>query len=320
LLLSFLRLRDLRSGYGGALSVYFGLSAGLQQLEVSQVSLVLRNNVFEKCEVSVSAQGGNSYGGAVSIYMGAYSSSTPILRGDAAAAAGNTVVRNVNVTLDTSRFASCSARREFSTARFGSNVYGGSFSFYIGAYAWSLSDASSSSTCGATDVMGVDVRVQHVTSVDCSAFNSGTFFGANAYGGTMSVLYIGAYSYSRGFSGSSSSKCEATNVSGVSVQVSDSGCFNCSAVSSSKTSSAGANSYGGAMSLLYVGAYSFSGAPGNDDPDMYSKSFVATTQVDLLSIAIKNSSFENSTALSGECCLSNCFKCRRANTISNIRS
>jgi len=120
--------------------VYFGLSAGLQQLHVSHISLGLRNNVFESCEVSVSVSGGNAYGGAVSIYMGAYSSRLNF-SGDAAAAVGDTVVRNVSVTLDTARFASCSARREINGFGNGSNVYGGSFSFYIGAYAWSRSGA-----------------------------------------------------------------------------------------------------------------------------------------------------------------------------------
>ena len=47
LLLPLLRLCDPRSGYGGALSMYFGLSAGLQQLHVSHISLGLRNNMFE---------------------------------------------------------------------------------------------------------------------------------------------------------------------------------------------------------------------------------------------------------------------------------
>jgi hypothetical protein len=320
LLLSFLHLSDLPSGYGGALSVYFGLSAGLQQLFVSHIGLVLRNNAFEKCTVNVSVRSGNSYGGAVSIYMGGYSSSYTGAA-VAAAAVGDTVVRNVSVTLDTARFASCSSRRQYVGYGFGANVYGGSFSFYIGAYVWSLSTASSSSSaCGATDVMGVDVRVRHVTSVDCSAMSSSDqFYGANVYGGTMSVLYIGAYSFSRSSSDTSISECEATSVSAVSVQVSDSGCYKCSAVSNFK-SSAGANSYGGAMSVLYVGTYSFSGSRGGVDDKIHSTSLVSTTQVNMLSIAIKNSSFDDSTALSGKCRLSNHFKCRRANAISNIRS
>jgi hypothetical protein len=370
LLLSLLRLRDPRSGYGGALSVYFGLSAGLQQLHVSHISLGLRNNVFESCVVSVSVSGGNAYGGAVSIYMGAYSSRLNF-SGDAAAAVGDTVVRNVSVALDIAQFVSCSARREINGLGNGSNVYGGSFSFYIGAYAWSRSDASSSSsTCGATDVIGVDVRVRHATSVDSTAFTHVSLLptssiaqslGANSFGGAMSVLHVGAYSWSASSSASSSSACDATSVSGVLVQVSDSGCSNCSAVSSLSGTSSGANSYGGAMSALFVGAFSWSASRSASSSSAcdatsvsgvlvqvsdfgcsncsakssilgfslgansyggamsvlyvgaYSYSFsqgaskiscaasVTTTHVQLLSITINRSSFQNSMALSGGC-------------------
>ena len=302
LLLSLLRLCDPRSGYGGALSVYFGLSAGLQQLHVSHISLGLIYNVFESCEVSVSVSGGNAYGGAVSIYMGAYSSRLNF-SGDAAAAVGDTVVRNVSVALDTARFASCSARRENNGLGNGSNVYGGSFSFYIGAYAWSRSHASSSSsTCGATDVIGVDVRVRHAASIDCTAFTHVSLLpnssiaqslGANSYGGAMSVLYVGAYSWSRSFDATSSSKCEATSVSGVSVQVSDSGCSNCSAVSSSLKTSSGANSYGGAMSALFVGAYSWSRSS-----TFSSSSTCEATSVSGVSVQVSDSGCSNCRAVS----------------------
>jgi hypothetical protein len=297
-----LRLCDPRSGYGGALSVYFGLSAGLQQLHVSHISLGLMNNVFESCVVSVSVSGGNAYGGAVSIYMGAYSSRYSS-SGDVVAAAGDTVVRNVSVLLDAARFASCSARREISGAVSGSNVYGGSFSFYIGAYAWSQSVAgSSSSTCGATDAIGVNVRLQHVASVDCTAFthvgllpNSTTSqsLGANSYGGAISAVYVGAYSWSRSIAHSSSSKCEATIVSRLSMQVSDSGFSNCSAAISSMNELSGANSYGGAMSAVYVGAYSWS----RSDSDS-SSSKCEATNASGLSVQVGNSSFSECGAVS----------------------
>jgi hypothetical protein len=76
----------------------------------------------------------------------------------------------------------------------------------------------------------------------------------------MSVLYVGAYAWSLSFaaSSSSSSKCEATSASGVSVHVSDSACSNCRALSTSGRDSFGANSYGGSMSVLYIGAASAS--------------------------------------------------------------
>jgi hypothetical protein len=97
------------AGYGGALSVYFGLSAGLRLLVISFFSLALQNNVFANCGVSVDVEGGNSYGGGVSLYIGGYSS--VFSSNGAAAAVGDTLVRNISVTLDTARFHSCSAIR-----------------------------------------------------------------------------------------------------------------------------------------------------------------------------------------------------------------
>ena len=139
---------NLCAGYGGAISVYFGLSAGLQLLDVSFFNLVLQSNVFTNCVVSSSPNlGGNVYGGAVSLYMGGYSSFV-----SQNAAVGDTVVRNVSVNINTAQFTSCSATRS-SIASYGANAYGGSFSFYIGAYAWSYSNAASSrSACGTTSV------------------------------------------------------------------------------------------------------------------------------------------------------------------------
>jgi hypothetical protein len=215
--------------------------------------------------VGVNVVGGNAYGGAVSLYIGGYSSAHDI----GVAAVGDTVVRYVNVTLDAAEFASCSTRRMSNGNVYGASVYGGSFSFYIGAYAWSHSKTrfiNSSSACGATNVSNVDVRIHNVISNDSSALQTSSgseSYGAHSYGGSMSVLYIGAYAFSRniGSSSSSSSTCGATSATSVSVLVNNSDCFNCSALSSSSHSSRGANSYGGSMSVLHVGAHCMSSSP-----------------------------------------------------------
>ena len=72
---------------------------------------------------------------------------------------------------------------------------------YVGAYAWSLSFAassSSSSMCGATSASGVSVHVSGSACSNCSALStSGSdSFGANSYGGSISASYIGSLSYS----------------------------------------------------------------------------------------------------------------------------
>ena len=59
------------NGYGGAVSVYYGLSAGLRRLDVSFFNMVFQENAFTGCEVNVSPSfGGNAYGGGVSVYVG----------------------------------------------------------------------------------------------------------------------------------------------------------------------------------------------------------------------------------------------------------
>ncbi len=288
------------AGYGGALSVYFGLSAGMQQLDVSFFNLVLQSNVFTNCVVRSSpgyggSGSGNVYGGAVSLYMGGYSSFFA-LNGAAVATAGDTVVRNVSVSLNTVQFTSCSATSS-NIGSNGANAYGGSFSFYIGAYAWSYSSASSSSSaCGTTTASGVSVSVSNTRSSNCSAVTTtsgGSSYGANSYGGSMSVVYVGAYAWSFSIATSSSSACGTTTASGVVVSVSNAPCSNCSAVTTtSGGSSLGANSYGGSMSVVYVGAYAWSNSytAGN------SSSACGTTTASDVSVSVSNAPSINCSA------------------------
>ena len=237
---------DLFAGYGGAVSVNFGMSAGLRLLSVSFFSITLQNNAFVNCGVTARASGGNAYGGAVSLYIGAYSSFVS-LNGDAVSAAGDTVVRNVSVTLDKARFESCSAIRETSVSdSFGGNVYGGSFSFYVGAHCWSRSagiggSRISSSTSGSVNASGMNVRVHKVISLHSRAFTTTSgdvAYGSNSYGGFMSILHVGSYcwSFSDSASGISNSRCGATSLRDVLVHVSGSSCSNCSAASENQHS------------------------------------------------------------------------------------
>ena len=295
---------DAYAAYGGAVSVNFGVSAGLQQLSVSFASVALHNNVFANCIVTVSVFGGNSYGGAVSLHIGAYSSvhSQTAGSGDAVAAVGDTVVRNLSVSLDTARFESCEAIRERNgSTSFGANVYGGSFSFHVGSYAWSKSETSgrrSKSTCGSTNASGISVRFQNILSFNARASTktskTARSYGANSYGGSMSLMHVGAYSWSWSNAASSNSTCGATAANEVSVHVSGSACSNCSALSTtSGGGSYGANSYGGSMSLMHVGAYSWS--RGND---VYSNSSSTceATAANEVSVHVSDSACSNCSA------------------------
>lgn len=211
-------------GYGGGISAYFGLSAGLQLLQVATCSLALYRNDFTSCSVTRIAgkkdySKGNLYGGGVSVYIGGYVSSMSVTD-DAVAAIGDVSVWNASAFVETVSFTACSATN---TAESG-NTYGGSFSLYIGGCAWSYSSSSSSSTSGSTSASGVSVSISNVNSSDCSVTTTGVF-GANSYGGAMSVN-IGAYawSYSIGSSPSSSSLsvCGTTSVAELVVSISSS--------------------------------------------------------------------------------------------------
>jgi hypothetical protein len=249
------------AGHGGALSVYFGLSVGRQPLDVSCCNILLSENVFKRCIVNVSPLfGGDSYGGGVSIYMGAYASVLSS-NGDANANVGETAVRNVSVTVRKARFTMCSARSASENNRGSLSAYGGSFSFYVGAYAWSWSgDAGSSSSCGATRAQNVRVTISSASCTDCSAVsNSNNIRGSSSYGGSISAVHIGAYAWSSSVgAGNSSSTCEATHANGVSVSISDAPCTNCSAVATGALQTQGGDSIGGSLSAVHIGAYAWS--------------------------------------------------------------
>jgi hypothetical protein len=286
------------AGYGGAVSVYFGLYAGRHLLNVSLFDFFLLRNVFTRCVVIVNSRGGNAYGGGVSVYIGGYFSSF-VTTGTSASEAdiGDTIVRNVSMTIHAAQFASCMSNRSADNM-LGGNVYGGSFSFYTGPYVWSLNTAGSSkSTCGVTTVSSVTVSISDSPSHNCIAVATSRrmSYGASTYGGSLSAMYIGGYSWS--FSGGelagfvSNSICGALNVNDIRVSISDSPCFNCGAVSTIGTESYGASSFGGSISAVHIGAYVWSFSV-----YVLSDSTSAATSVSGLHISITNVSCINSRA------------------------
>jgi hypothetical protein len=252
-------------------SVYFGLLSGLQLLDVSFFSLQLQSNAFTKCVVTVSAiVGGNSYGGGVSVYIGGYASVFSFDR-NAVAAVGGTMVRNVSVVMSAAEFESCGAIRLFPhepALNPSGNSCGGSFSFYIGAYAWSYSfrGVESRSSCDTTTASGLSVSISNSPCSNCvatvrnatSGFGSIVHAGSNSYGGSISALHVGAYAWSMSNIGGSISSCSTTTAIGLGVSISKSPCSNCTASTNSPGGQLGSNSYGGSINAMYVGAYSWS--------------------------------------------------------------
>jgi hypothetical protein len=97
---------------------------------------------------------------------------------------------------------------------------------YVGAYAWSLSlaaSSSSSSMCGTTSASGVSLHVSDSACSNCRALSTSgnDSFGANSYGGSIGI-YIGSLSYSFAtgeFRFLSSSVVETTHVHRLSVTI-----------------------------------------------------------------------------------------------------
>jgi hypothetical protein len=112
----------------------------------------------------------------------------------------------------------------------------------------------------------------------------------------MSVLYVGAYAWSFSVEASSSSSSGSTSIFGVSVSVSNAGCYNCLAATSSQGLSFGANSYGGSMSVLYVGAYAWSYSGGAFG--QFSRSVCNFTRVIGLNVSVQTSDIRLSRASS----------------------
>jgi hypothetical protein len=254
------------------------------------------------------SNGANAYGGSMSVvYIGAYawSQSNSAISNSSC---GGTSARGLSVSISNVPCSNCSAVTSRKGVSYGANAYGGSLSIvYIGAYAWSFSNglsdfAAGSSSCGETDASGLSVSVSNVPCFDCSANTSSSrslSYGANSYGGSLSVLYVGAYTWSWSAVALSSSTCGETSASGLSVSVDNAPCFNCSAVTIRLGRSHGANAYGGSMSVSHVGAYAWSLS--SSGSRVASVSVCGPTLAVSLVISILNSSFSKSNSVSRKC-------------------
>jgi hypothetical protein len=178
---------------------------------------------------------------------------------------------------------------------------------YIGAYAWSNSDSNveseietgTESIIKTTTVTAVSVSVNNASCFNCEAVTNSVHssFGANAYGGFMSVVYVGGYASSVSVASKSSSICAQTIASHVSVSISNSRGYNCSSRSGSYISE-GSNSYGGSISAVYVGMYAYSYSIGGKSCRVLS--LAENTFVDSLVVSIDASAFLQSRAISGK--------------------
>jgi hypothetical protein len=287
----------------GAYSHSFGVLSTSDSLiygenSVSDVNLSISGNSMINCIASSATSGGggsfggNSYGGGISLMVGGYSYGLSKRSRSSSNVSGVTLVGHTNNTMVNNTFTGCHATSTTGrsvTEGFGSygvSVYGGGLSFNVGAYSFSSSLCSSSTSdenrctsyevssnvSGDTvfnDVYSVVTRnmftgcfVQTETSRNLlpgaqNSLNDGSF-GANAYGGALSYV-IGPYCYTTSNTFSSSSIYGSVIHNDTKLFVNNNVFLNCKAmsISSGGGGSNAANSYGGGVSLL-VGAYSYS--------------------------------------------------------------
>ena len=243
------------------------------------------------------------------VHVGAYAwTDSETTKSPSSSVCGATSASGVSVNVSDAPCYNCSALTTSGVNSCQANAFGGSMSVvYVGAIAWSFSfgDSSpSSSTCGATSASGVSISISDAPCSNCSALTTsgGVSAQANAYGGSMSVVHVGAHAWSYSSKDSSrSSSSGATSASGVSVGISDAPCSNCSALTSSGGESLQANAYGGSMSVFYIGSRAWSlaavGCVG-----CLSSSFCNSTWVIDLSVFIADSTTLFTKAVSSKCC------------------
>ena len=178
--------------YGGGVSVYMGgysssfnstgsAAAAVGDTSVRHSSVLVDAVAFTSCSAnSAPGRGGNAYGGSLSLYLGGYAwscsdSGSGGGSSSSESTSGSTTASGVRVSISDVNSSDCSATT--TKGYFGSNSYGGSMSVYIGAYAWSLTEGSPSSSssqftqsqCGTTDVSGLVVSISSSRLANSSA-------------------------------------------------------------------------------------------------------------------------------------------------------
>jgi hypothetical protein len=232
--------------------------------------------------------------------------------GNSISTSGGSSVSAVSISVTNASSSNCSAVTISSGVGGnlnGAAAYGGSMSvLWAGSYSWSNSNAgsgSSSSNSGATNGSGVGVSILNAYFYDCSAasINSGSWTqyigggsstGTSAVGGGLSAVYFGAYTFST--ADTSSSVSAATSINDVRVYITNALSSNCSAVFTTKSAyscgSVGSSVYGGAVSAVYVGAYSSSFSNTGS-----SISICAETSAVEVSVSIRSALFNGCSAL-----------------------
>ena len=179
---------------------------------------------------------------------------------------------------------------------------------YVGAYTWSAVGAgSSSSTCAETSAVGVSVSIRSALFNGCRAVimtslavvpddgGEGGSVGASAFGGSLSVVYLAATSFSWSESGSSNSITGYTNARFINISIANTVLSNSIALTTCNAASGSfvTNVYGGSISVLYIGGNSISWK----NAGLYGSSTSGATNASDVGILMSNVSSSNSSAV-----------------------
>jgi hypothetical protein len=258
--------------YGGGMSVlmgayscsYNGNSYVFGCSTVTNSAVAILGNTVSKCSVlgDGNSNGGNVYGGGMSVLMGAYSFScygnSGVFGSSLVDKTSNTVTNN---TLISCRASNADSYRGAMVPKFG-NVYGGGVSLLVGSYSSidSTADGVFSSFSGSTNVSHSSYSITANTLQHCSA----TCNLANVYGGGVSVMF-GACSISFSAQGGTndggkiSSTSGSTTAGNTGVAIVGNILNFCSVLRSANFFNydyRGGNSYGGGISLC-MGSFSY---------------------------------------------------------------
>ena len=169
--------------YSSSISVNGLSQATAGDTSSSNVNMIVDAVNFTSCSAITSAGYGNAYGGSLSIYVGAYTSSLNsiaaavliIMTSISTVTTGSTIVSGVRVSISHSYVLNCSVATIGPTT-YPENSYGGSLSVVIGAYEWSFAtgnsasmSSTSSAVCGVTNATGLVVSISNSTFTASSA-------------------------------------------------------------------------------------------------------------------------------------------------------
>ncbi len=169
--------------YSSSMSVNVLSQATAGDTSISNVNMIVNAANFTSCSAINAAGYGNAYGGSLSIYVGAFTSSLNsiapavliIMTSISTITTGSTIASGVRVSTSHSSFLNCSVAGIGPTT-YPESSYGGSLNVVIGAYAWSAasgtvasSSSASSAVCGATNATGLVVSINNSTFASSSA-------------------------------------------------------------------------------------------------------------------------------------------------------